>query len=260
MATSKSSPAKAGRHQRSLKNLLLDRHFQLKYTGYLVAIASVLSVSLGLILWRTSSQLVHQSERSAEQAKQIVDLGKEVVSESKKVSAVVRMNIVKDPIYQDDPDLLAAFNSDADEQDKKLDAQTAQLQAQRSALVEQANQLESFHRTMLFSLAGLLTLLVIGIGLAGIVVTHKVAGPIFKMKKHLGEVSEGKYQVPWSLRKGDELVEFFEAFRTMVVALRDEREAHMKVLSDAMVELGEEKPEIKESLSRLRADMEKSLG
>lgn len=260
MASSKTPAAKTGRHQRSFKNLLLDRHFQLKYTGYLVAIAGVLSVSLGLILWRTSGQLVHQSERSAAQGRQIVELGKEVVNESRKVSAVVRMNIVKDPIYQDDPDLLAAFNSDAEEQDKKLDVQTANLEKQRSLLVEQANQLESFHKTMLFSLAGLLTLLVVGIGLAGIIVTHKVAGPIFKMKKHLGEVAEGKYQVPWSLRKGDELVEFFEAFRTMVVALRDEREAHMKVLKDAMGKLGEEKPEIKESLSQLHSDMEKSLG
>lgn len=260
MVSSKTPPARAGRHQRSLKNLLLDRHFQLKYTAYLVAIAAVLSLSLGLILWRTSGKLVSQSERSAQQGRQIVDLGKEVLSESRKVSAVVRMNIVKDPIYQDDPDLLAAFNSDVEAQDKKLDIQTANLENQRSLLVEQANQLESFHKTMLFSLAGLLTLLVLGIGLAGIVVTHKVAGPIFKMKKHLGEVSEGKYQVPWSLRKGDELVEFFEAFRTMVVALRDEREAHMKVLKEAMEDLGDEKPAVRESLSKLRSDMEKSLG
>jgi nitrogen fixation/metabolism regulation signal transduction histidine kinase len=100
----------------------------------------------------------------------------------------------------------------------------------------------------------------VGIGLAGIVVTHKVAGPIFKMKKHLGEVSEGKYQVPWSLRKGDELVEFFESFRTMVVALRDEREAHMKVIQSAVDSLGDEKPEVTAALTKLRADMEKSLG
>src|SRR5690606_1258922 len=122
-----------------------------------------------------------QSERNAKQGEQIVELGKEVVGESRKVSAVVRMNIVKDPIYQDDPDLLSAFNSDADEQDKKLDAQTARLESQRKALAAQAAQLESFHKAMLFSLAGLLTLLVVGIGIAGIFVTHKVAGPIFKM-------------------------------------------------------------------------------
>lgn len=259
MATSNSPPAKTGRHQRSIKNLLLDKHFQLKYTGYLVAIAFVLSISLGFILWRTSERLVDQSMKSAVQGEQIVSLGKEVVGESRKVSAVVRMNIVKDPIYQDDPDLLAAFNSDADEQDAKLDAQTERLEQQRAALATQAKNLQNFHRTMLFSLAGLLTLLVLGIGAAGIVVTHKVAGPIFKMKRHLGEVALGKYQVPWSLRKGDELVDFFESFRKMVVALRDEREAQMKVLQESIDRLGDDQTEVREALSKMRSDMEKSI-
>lgn len=254
-------PQKTGRHQRSMKNLLLDKHFQLKYTAYLVAIAFVLSASLGVILFLTSGELVEQSARSAEQGTQIVDLGKEVVGESRKVSAVVRMNIVKDPIYQDDPDLLAAFNRDADDQDKKLDAQHAQLERQREALVKQAANLERFHSIMLWTLTGALTLLVVAIGMAGIFVTHKVAGPIFKMKRHLGEVAEGKYQVPWSLRKGDELVEFFEAFRTMVVALRADREKQIERLDDVLVALGDAgPPEAKEKVQALKADLETSLG
>ena len=40
MADAATAPAQAGgRHQRRLRNYLLDTHFQLKYTGYLVAIA-----------------------------------------------------------------------------------------------------------------------------------------------------------------------------------------------------------------------------
>src|SRR6185503_4133293 len=35
-----------GRHQRRLRNYLLDSHFQLKYSGYLVVIAVALSASL----------------------------------------------------------------------------------------------------------------------------------------------------------------------------------------------------------------------
>ena len=46
-----------GRHQRRLRNYLLDSHFQLKYSGYLVMIAVALSVSLGLsTLTSTSSR------------------------------------------------------------------------------------------------------------------------------------------------------------------------------------------------------------
>lgn len=260
MGDTKPTPQQTGRRQRSMKNLLLDKHFQLKYTGYLVAIAFVLSASLGFILFKTSGSLVEQSERSAAQANQIVELGKEVVGESRKVSAVVRMNIVKDPIYQDDPDLLAAFNRDADEQDTKLDAQHEKLEEQRRGLVTQAENLQRFHRIMLWSLAGILTLLVVAIGLAGIFVTHKVAGPIFKMKRHLSEVADGKYQVPWSLRKGDELVEFFEAFRSMVVALRTDRERNIEKLDEIRAALGEGgSTEAVEKIDALKEELKKAL-
>ena len=41
----------------------------------------------------------------------------------------------------------------------------------------------------------MLALLVIAIGFAGIVFTHKIAGPIFKMKRLLRQVGEGKLVV-----------------------------------------------------------------
>jgi len=44
----------------------LDRKFQLKYAGYFAAIALVLSVVLGLILWTTAIELLAQSRRNVE--------------------------------------------------------------------------------------------------------------------------------------------------------------------------------------------------
>ena len=67
-------------------------------------------------------------------------------------------------------------------------------------------------------------MLVIGVGLAGIVVTHRVAGPIYKMKKQLRDLRKGNYEIPAPLRKGDELVDFFEEFRRMVGELRRRQE------------------------------------
>jgi signal transduction histidine kinase len=250
----------SGRHQRSMKNLLLDKRFQLKYTGYLVAIAFVLSVSLGFILLRTSAQVIEQSRKGARQGAQIVELGEGVLGESRKVSAVVRMNIVRDPVYKENPDLLDAFNADADQQDRKLDEQHAQLKDQRRSLERQAQKLEHFHKTFLLSLGGILALLVLGIGAAGIFVTHKIAGPIFKMKRHLREVAAGQLQVPWGLRKGDELVDFFDAFRDMVASLRTEREAHIARIEGALSKLeGGENSEAESSLRELGDDLRKSL-
>lgn len=253
--------APAGRKQRQLRNLLLDRHFQLKYTGYLMLIAIVISASLGIMLWRTSAQVLRQSESSAAHGEMILRLGSEVVSESHKVSAVVRMSIVNDPVYQSQPELLEAFNADAAAQDRRLAAQKQRLQEQRARLVADAEKLRSFHTTLLWSLVGFLSLLVVGIGIAGIVVTHKVAGPIFKMKRHLREVGEGKLEIPWGLRKGDELVEFFEVLREMIQALRQQRKDQIAAVDEALGGLaGKVSDEDLLSLRRLRNELAAGLG
>src|SRR6185312_8770086 len=63
-ATTLSSAAPSGRHQRRLRNYLLDAHFQLKYAGILVVVTFVVSGFLGLILWRTSDAVIAQSRES----------------------------------------------------------------------------------------------------------------------------------------------------------------------------------------------------
>src|SRR5262245_52350950 len=92
-----------GRHQRSAKNYLLDRRFQLKYTGFLVGIASLLSVALGMILWTTSSEVIHHSHQAVEQGKLTVAQGQETVKrhqqtieQSRIATDIVKMNIAKE--------------------------------------------------------------------------------------------------------------------------------------------------------------------
>ena len=199
MAASSISVAPTGRHQRRLRNYLLDAHFQLKYAGYLVAIAFVLSGSLGLILWRTSDRVIAQSRESVTVGQQVVERGRDVVRESKKVNAVVQMNIVRDPAYADNPGLLAAFQSDAKSNDDRLNAQQAQLEDQAQRLKGQSAKLEQEQRTIGTALVAVLALLVVGVGLAGIVVTHRVAGPIHKMKGQIRELGNGNYKVPFPL-------------------------------------------------------------
>jgi nitrogen fixation/metabolism regulation signal transduction histidine kinase len=47
----------------------------------------------------------------------------------------------------------------------------------------------------------------------GIVLTHKVAGPLFKITNHLDKIRDGKLGVVYNLRKGDQLVDFYEHFK-----------------------------------------------
>jgi nitrogen fixation/metabolism regulation signal transduction histidine kinase len=254
------TPGPAGRHQRRLKNYLLDTHFQFKYSGYLMLIAVVLSLGLGTMLWRTSNKVIDQSWKAVRQGEEVVARGKEVVAESQKVSAVVQMNIIKDPVYSDSPALLEAFKADAAQQDERLKAQQESLQRQATQLKQQAAELSTQQRNMLLTLCGALLLLVVLIGLAGIIVTHRVAGPIYKMKSNLKAVADGRLRVPTPLRKGDELVEFFETFRSMVIALRERQEAEIAKLDSAISVLEPKAgPAELEALHSLRRDMQGAL-
>jgi nitrate/nitrite-specific signal transduction histidine kinase len=249
-----------GRHQRRFRNYLLDSHFQLKYTGYLVGIALLFSISLGLLIWRTSVAVIAQSHQAVHQGEQVVERGREVVSESQKVSEVVKMNIIKDPVYSDNPALLDAFKADADKQDERLTAQQQALEGQATALREQASSLTEKQHIMLFTLVGALSLLVVLIGFAGIFVTHKVAGPIFKMKRQISDVGEGRLKIPGKLRKGDELVEFFETFETMVRNLRQRQEEEIEKLERAINTLEPKaEPGELEPLYQLRKEMKAAL-
>lgn len=249
-----------GRHQRRLRNYLLDSHFQLKYTGYLVGIALLFSVSLGLLIWRTSGAVIAQSHQAVAQGEQVVERGKEVVTESQKVSEVVKMNIIKDPVYSDNPALLDAFKADADKQDERLKQQQQALEAQATALRDQSAALTTNEHIMLGTLVGALTLLVVLIGIAGILVTHKVAGPIYKMKRQIADVGEGRLKIPGKLRKGDELVDFFETFESMVINLRQRQEEEIEKLERAINTLEPKaEPGELDPLYQLRKEMKAAL-
>src|SRR5262245_43725113 len=258
-AASMSAPP-TGRHQRRLRNYLLDAHFQLKYSGYLVGIALLFSACLGTLLWRTSVEVIAQSAQTVAQGEQVVGRGREVVEESRKVSEVVKMNIVKDPIYSDNPALLEAFKVDADKQDERLKSQQNALENQAAGLKAQAQAIRDQQRSMLITLTSALTLLVVLIGFAGIFVTHKVAGPIYKMKRQIREVGEGHLRIPNKLRKGDELVDFFEAFETMVVNLRSRQQGEIDKLDKAILTLEPKaEPGELEPLYQLRQEMRDAL-
>jgi nitrogen fixation/metabolism regulation signal transduction histidine kinase len=254
------SPGLGGRHQRRVKNYLLDTHFQLKYSAYLMLLAIVLSAGLGWMLFRSSSEVIDQSAKSVRQGREVVAKGRDVVAESQKVSAVVQMNIIKDPVYSDNPALLEAFKADAAQQDERLKKQQETLQNQSADLEAQAAGLVGQRKVMLSSLFGGLALLVVLIGFGGIIVTHRVAGPIYKMKMNLKAVADGHLRVPSPLRKGDELVEFFETYRSMVIALRGRQEEEIQRIEKAIVAL-EAKAAAGdlEDLQALRRDMKAAL-
>jgi methyl-accepting chemotaxis protein len=231
MTTASMSPKASGAYRRSVRNYLLDSRFQLKYTGFLVAVAIAISLITGSVLFATTRSVVLESSA--------------LIVESQKVSAVSRMN-VRD-LAPDSPDLVVQFNREADEHDKWIADQQASL------IRGQARMLES--------LVGGLAVMVLLIGVLGIYFTHKVAGPVHKMKRLLKQVGEGDLNVTTRLRRGDELRDFFEAFTQMVEALRNFEASQLSDVEAAIAALDRGAHEdARAAIGRVRDSMQKTLG
>jgi len=231
MTTASTSPAGPSTYRRRFRNYLLDSRFQLKYAGFLVVVAIAISGVMGAVLYETTKSVVSESTA--------------LLEESKKVSEVSRMN-VRD-LASDSSELVTEFNREADAHDRLLADQQASLIRRQ--------------RWMLTSLVGGLALMVLLIGLLGIYFTHKVAGPIFKMKKLLKRVGEGNLRVETRLRKGDELQDFFDAFAQMVASLREIETRQLRDLDAALGAVTRGAKEDAEAmLGRLRDAMRTSLG
>ena len=208
-----SSGQTTGSYKRSARNYLLDSHFQLKYSGFLVAVALVISGVLGTVVWSTTTTMVAESQK--------------LIEESKKVSEVSRMNIKN--FAPDSPELLAEFTKEADEHDQALAEQQKAIADQQAMLIHR-------QAVLIESVVGGLALMVVLIGLLGIYFTHKVVGPIYEMKMLLRQVGDGKLNFQGRLRKGDELQDFFEVFAAMVEKLKARQAAEVAMLEAAMSE------------------------
>jgi hypothetical protein len=136
--------------------------------------------------------------------------------------------------------------------------------------LEQANRirdLEAGRRRILYVLLATGLLLVLGLAAYGITTTHKVAGPLFKIGLYLDKMRAGRYDPVYPLRKGDQLVAFYEHFRQAhagVVALEKADVERLRAILAAAEKGGAagSSPEVDAALAELRAILarkEKSL-
>lgn len=85
--------------------------------------------------------------------------------------------------------------------------------------------------TMVVVVSLVLTLI---LGFTGIVITHKIVGPAYKLKLLLSDVASGKLNVRGGLRRGDELQDVGDAFKSMVSALRERREEELAQVDEIL--------------------------
>jgi HAMP domain-containing protein len=165
--------------QRRVRNYLIDRRFQLKYTGMVLLVTVSVAGGLGYMAYGFSQG---QTEALTMQIATQLDL---------------------------DADTATDLEQFALQEDRKI----------RNAIV-----------------AGVL-LLTLALGLTGIIVTHRVVGPAYRMRRLFQHVANGKFEVTTGIRKGDELQELFHSFADMVESLRDQRGEEIAQLEETLIKM-----------------------
>ena len=113
-----------------------------------------------------------------------------------------------------------------------------QAHAQATALLapdpETRALVERSDRLLFAAFAVIALLLAAALALVGVVITHRVAGPVFVMGHYLKVLSEGRFPRMRTLRRSDELKTFFRTFIDAVDAMKQREAQHAAVLEDSV--------------------------
>ncbi|MBI5511510.1 MAG: hypothetical protein HY903_22365 [Deltaproteobacteria bacterium] len=82
----------------------------------------------------------------------------------------------------------------------------------------------------------LVILMGVGLGFWGLIVTHRVSGPLYVVARHLAAIASGRYPDVRPLRKRDELQEFFSTFEEAVNAMRNRDVVMMREMDAALAD------------------------
>lgn len=166
--TADSGPVPAGRpYRRRLSNYLLNKRLQLRYVGFVTILSTILSGTLGYLIW--------QQEHLA----------------SDQILASV------DTLCEDgDTEACAEFRNDLDASLSRSD------------------------NNLVLIMAGVTVGLVVVLFFFMVVMTHKIAGPLYKISTYFTKMAHRRLGPVYPLRKGDMLQEFYDKFQGMHEAVR----------------------------------------
>ncbi len=116
--------------------------------------------------------------------------------------------------------------------------------------------IEAGDRQLLWVFLGIACLMASALGLVGILLTHRVAGPVFVMGHYLSVLARGRFPRMRTLRSRDELKTFFRLFIQAVERLKEREARHVEALESAVSEMNEalsRAPELAPAIETLSA-------
>jgi nitrogen fixation/metabolism regulation signal transduction histidine kinase len=119
---------------------------------------------------------------------------------------------------------------------------------------------EKADRAVLLAIFGGIGVLALALAFTGIIVTHRLVGPAYKLKLLLRRVGDGHIKIEGGLRKHDELHDVFESFARMVNNLRADRQRDIAELDSAIDTASKSgAADLAASLRAMRERLQKSL-
>jgi hypothetical protein len=108
---------------------------------------------------------------------------------------------------------------------------------------------------LVWLIVGMATLMAVCLALFGVLVTHRVAGPVYVMSQFVTVLARGRYPTLRPLRRNDELRDFFDRFQHAIDVLRERERDEARILGEALERLASPvaTPEVIEALEALRA-------
>jgi len=98
---------------------------------------------------------------------------------------------------------------------------------------------ETEDRVLVYKMIGAGVGLVVILSLYLVIMTHKVAGPLFKTSIYFDRMAQGRLSVVTPLRRGDMLQDFFEKFKDMHDAVRQRTVEDIDAMEKALAALRE---------------------
>ena len=231
-------PMADARHK---KSYLLDPRFQLKWTGYLVVVVVFVMTGLGYVIARTAG---HASDTATLAVKQ----AEKAYEESKSNNILTRRTMQL--AGGDNPALQTVMDESLDEVDAQSEKNLAEVRSVQADIAAGRKNLQLL-------LAGAGVALVALLALMGILITHRIVGPVHKMKRLLRRVSTGRLVIEERLRRGDELEDLFDTFLQMTYSLRAMQAARLATLEGTLrlAEATDTPADVVDGMRALRAQL-----
>jgi hypothetical protein len=124
------------------------------------------------------------------------------------------------------------------------------------------DRLERGRMRILWAMIATGVFLVLGLAVYGIKMTHRVAGPLFKVSLYLSKMRAGRFDKVYNLRKGDQLIEFYDHFKLAhggVVAMQQDDIARISAVIAAAEAAGRGSHPAVSELREMLARKEKSI-